>query len=181
VGNVWEWQTLMKLVDGKIMMPSDNNIDLDEASWPDTSGRYDSTGGTAGGTGIDSSVGTIGAPVISDTISKYAGLPGTDTYYKEAHIGGESGFRSMTKKTDYTPPVSLILAGLAPITHYDGAYESGNELKGAVWVRNYGTRVPLCGARWADTSYGGLGTLVLRNPRTDISNMIGFRPAFLLV
>jgi hypothetical protein len=181
VGNVWDWGTLMKLVDGKIMMPEDNNIDLAEASWPDTGARYDSTVGTADGTEIDLSGGDLGDPVVSDVITKYTGLPGTDTYYKEANISSESGFRSMTKKSAYTPPLSLILAGLAPIIHYGGAYESGYALKGGIWTRNYGTRLPLLGGAWHYTTAAGLGALLLNVPRGFVGSDVGFRPAFLLV
>ncbi len=36
VGNVWEWNDGLKIVDGKIFMPADNNYALDEAQWNDT-------------------------------------------------------------------------------------------------------------------------------------------------
>ena len=180
VGNVWEWGTLMKLVDGKIMMPEDNNIDLAESAWPDTGARYDSTVGTSDGAGVDMSAGDIRDPVISDAITKYAGLPGTDAHYKESSISGEAGFRSMTKKASYNPPLSLIFAGLAPIVHYGGAYEAGNALKGGIWTRNYGTRLPLLGGTWSDGANAGLGALGLYIARSFARGYIGFRPAFLL-
>lgn len=34
VGNVWEWVDGFKIDDGRIYMPTDNNIELAEASWP---------------------------------------------------------------------------------------------------------------------------------------------------
>ena len=179
VGNIWEWGTLMKLVDGKIMMPEDNNIDLAESAWPDTGARFDATAGTSDGTGMDGN-GHSGAPVISDAITKYSGLPGSDSdAFKYTNIAGAGGFRSMTKKSVYTPPLSLIFAGLAPIIHYGGAYEDGNELNGAVWVRNFGTRFPLFGASWYDAAGAGLGALNLNNARVNVNSNIGFRPASL--
>ena len=181
VGNVCEWGALIKLVDGKIYLPEDNNIDLAEASWPDTGARYDSTVGTADGTEVDLSAGDLGDPVISDVITKYTGLPGTDTYYKEANISSESDFRSMTKKSAYTPPLSLILAGLAPIVHYGGAYESGYAIKGGIWTRNYGTRFPILGGACGNTTTAGLGALTLYLQRSYAHNIVGLRPAFLLV
>jgi sulfatase modifying factor 1 len=36
VGNVWEWNDGLKLVSGKIIMPSDNAFELSESEWPDT-------------------------------------------------------------------------------------------------------------------------------------------------
>jgi hypothetical protein len=178
VGNVFEWQTLMKLVDGKIILPPDNDIDLPEADWPDTGARYDSTGGTEDGTGIEETTGDIGDPKVSDEITKYVGLPGSDADYKE--MG--SGFATMTKKTGYTPPVSLILAGLAPITHYDGSYKSNNALNGSTEMRNYGTRLPRVGGAWRSGSNAGLGALNLDSTRLHgDSRYFGFRPVFLLV
>jgi hypothetical protein len=72
VGNMAEYQDLMKLSDGKIMMPADNNIDLAEASWPDTGACFDATNGTPDGLNSQE-----GVPVISDTVSGYSGPPPT--------------------------------------------------------------------------------------------------------
>jgi hypothetical protein len=181
VGNVWEWLTLMKLVDGKIIMSNDNNINLAESAWPDTGIRFDATVGTSDGSGMDGD-GDSGAPVLSDVITKYSGPPGNDAYaFKRTHIGGEGGFRSVTKKSGLTLPVSLILAGLAPIIHYDGSYEAENALKGAIWVRNYGTRLPIVGGAFSYTSHAGLGALHLYYARVTGDWTLGFRPAFLLI
>jgi hypothetical protein len=38
VGNVWEWQDGLKVIDGKVYMPSDNDFNLAEASWPNPTG-----------------------------------------------------------------------------------------------------------------------------------------------
>jgi hypothetical protein len=179
VGNVMELQTLMKLVDGKIMLAGDNDIDLPEASWPDTGARYDSTGGSPDGTGLGG--GDLGNPVVSDTIAKYTGVPGGETGSGNANIESESGFRSVTAKSGYTPPISLALAGLAPITLYGGAYEAGNLLHGPVYMRNHGTRFPRRGDDWWHSPGSGLGCLHLGDARSNAGPQIGLRPAFLLV
>ena len=36
VGNAWEWVDGLKLVSGKIVMPTDNAFELSEGEWPDT-------------------------------------------------------------------------------------------------------------------------------------------------
>lgn len=36
VGDIWEWNDGLKIVDGKIFMPADNNYALSEAQWNDT-------------------------------------------------------------------------------------------------------------------------------------------------
>jgi hypothetical protein len=38
VGNVWEWQDGLKIVDGKVYMPADNDFNLAEADWPNPTG-----------------------------------------------------------------------------------------------------------------------------------------------
>lgn len=177
VGNLIERVSLMKLVDGKIIMPEDNNTDLAESAWSDTGARFDATTGTADGSGMEGD-GASGAPVISDVITKYSGLPGNnENSFKYATLS----IRNMTKKTDYMPPVSLILAGLAPITHYNGAYEAENALKGLINVRNYGERMPLCGGNMFHNLNAGMGMFYLNFPRTTPSGWLGVRPVFLLV
>lgn len=44
VGNVWEWNDGLKIVDGKIYMPADNNYALDEAQWNNTGIVIDALG-----------------------------------------------------------------------------------------------------------------------------------------
>ncbi|MDR3164990.1 MAG: hypothetical protein LBU13_05380 [Synergistaceae bacterium] len=183
VGNIWEWGTLMKLMDGKIMMPPDNDIDLPEADWPDTGARYDSTGGTSDGANVTNG----GTPVISDEITKYTGVPGGASGGVNAGIIGAAGFRSLTKKSDYSIPAVIVQAGLAPVTLVGGSYETDNALKGAIWVQNYGEVYPLFGGSWyawsERASSPGLGALRFF-PRTcgwSVTTILGHRPAFLLV
>ena len=56
VGNVWEWNDGLKLMEGSVLMPSDNNFNLLEEAWPDTGVRIDTADGIE----------------ISDTITDYA-------------------------------------------------------------------------------------------------------------
>jgi hypothetical protein len=180
VGNVAEYQTLMKLVDGKIMLPEDNDIDLAESAWPDSGVRFDATEGTTDGSGLEG-IDILGEPVISDVITKYSGLSGENTPdQRVAGISNSAGFRSMTKKSGYNVPVAMVLAGLAPITHLDGNYEIGTELLGRVMVRNYGTRFPLMSG-WNYGPFAGLGALDLSTLRTYLyESRIGSRLAYLL-
>jgi hypothetical protein len=38
VGNVWEWVDGLKIIDGKVYMPADNDFNLAEANWPNPTG-----------------------------------------------------------------------------------------------------------------------------------------------
>lgn len=46
VGNVWEWNDGLKLVDGRIVMPADNTVGLDESQWHDTGAVIDFADGS---------------------------------------------------------------------------------------------------------------------------------------
>lgn len=168
VGNVSEWVDGLKLVDGKILMPADNNFNLAETSWPDTGVRFDSTA-----TGDESSSGNIGDPVISNEITKYAGPVGDNGYYGYLSI---ANWKDLTKKVDYNVPASMLQAAIAPITLSDGTYSQ--DPKGYLYIRNYGERFPLRGGSWDVGAYAGLFYLVLFGARSYSNSDIGFRPAF---
>jgi hypothetical protein len=162
---------LLKLVDGKVMMAPDNDIDLPEADWPDTGVRFDSSYGTADGSGVTGS-GAIGVPIISDTITKYSGpTEGNTGNGVFSAIWGEGGFRATHKKNGYTPPVGVVLAGIAPVTHVGGAYESDMPPLGGVSVYNYGTRAVACDLAEFRVSFG----------MSTGSENLGGRLAYLLV
>jgi hypothetical protein len=48
-----------------------------------------------------------------------------------------------------------------------------------LWVRNYGTRLPIRGGYWSDGAYAGLAALDLDERRSAVSYGIGCRPAFI--
>ncbi len=168
VGNVSEWVDGLKLVDGKIYMPSDNNFNLAEANWPDTGVRFDSTA-----TGDENSSGDIGDPVISNEITKYAGPVGDNGYYGYLSI---ANWKDLTKKVDYNVPASMLQAAIAPITLSDGTYSQ--DPKGYLYIRNYGERFPLRGGSWGLGAAAGLFYLTLNVARSYVIGLLGFRPAF---
>ncbi len=169
VGNVSEWVGGLKLVDGKIYMPSDNNLNMLEEDWPDTNVRFNSSA-----SGDESSSGDIGDPIISDAITAYAGPVGNDSNnYGYTYI---TNWKNLTKKADYTIPSLMLQAAIAPITLADGTYSM--DPKGALWVRNYGSRFPLRGGYWHNGSAAGLFALSLYYSRSYSGSDIGFRVAF---
>ena len=156
VGNVWEWNDGLKVVDGKIFMPSDNNYALDEASWNDTGIFLDSTA-AGDGSGDD------GDPYLNDTLS----TPLTPDSY--AYI---ASWKDMTTADGVTVPDSLKQACIAP--------HGNTSPEGAIWMRNYGERLPLRGGSWGLGSNAGLFVLHLHSERSDSSSTVGFRPAFIM-
>ena len=168
VGNVAEWVDGLKLMDGKIYMPSDNNFNLAETS-ARYGVRFDSP--VAGdGQGSDN----LGNPIISDEIMNYAGLIGVDFYYDYNQI---SNWKDLPKKDGYTVPDSMLKAAIAPINLKGGTYSQSP--KGFLSVRNYGTRIPLRGGYFSNDISAGLFYLNLGHS-SNTSSSFGFRLAFIM-
>ena len=185
VGNVWEWNDGLKLVDGRFYFPLDNHFSLAEASWPASPIYMDASAGPGDRNGVAAS----SVPVISDRITKYSETPtpagGSDTGdYDHTYIAGEAGWRTMAVSTTFD---SLPLADrqraaqllIAPRTA-SGAELISPTIKGAVWGRNYGTRFSLRGGADGSGGSGGLSALLLFYLRAHVSNSVGVRPAFIL-
>jgi hypothetical protein len=96
VGNVWEWN------DGRLYYPVDNNFALAEGSWPASPVYIDASAGP----GDRSGAAHNGTPIVSNGISKYSETPtpggGSDSGDLDyVHIGGASGWNSMTLSAGY--------------------------------------------------------------------------------
>ena len=173
VGLVWEWNDLLKLVNGRIYAPSSNTFTLSENDWPALDAYFDSPV-----SGDNSGSSNLGEPTLSDSITNYAGSQGDNGYYDYNY---DSDWKSLNIKSGWNPPLLLKQLCIAP-KKYDGSSTVqlsifGNA-KGAFWVRNYGERVPVRGGYWGDGSDAGVAALNLNNPRSYSDWDIGFRPAF---
>jgi hypothetical protein len=165
VGNVWEWQDGMKLVDGVIKIPSDNNYTLAEASWPDSLARIASAvAGTANA--------ATGALVL------------TETAVADVNRGpslNQAAWSSTVTTGLVTTSVQLAMkrALLAP---YDTAANMGN-VAGYIYANNTNApsfeAMPVRGGRWDSPSHAGLAALNLSTQRSHVTGGIGFRPAFI--
>jgi len=165
VGNVWEWQDGMKLVDGVIKMPSDNNYTLAEASWPDSLARIASaTAGTANA--------ATGALVL------------TETAVADVNRGPSlnQAAWSSTVATGLTTPAVALKMKQALLAPYDTAANMGSVL-GQIYANNTNApsfeALPLRGGNWNNTSNAGLAALYLNNQRSYVASILGFRPAFI--
>ncbi len=159
VGNVVEIVDGLKLIDGKIYMPNDNNFDMAEADWPNTGFAFDNT--------VE---GAAGAPILSNAVTKSTGEePYSSVTWKD-----------LTAKAGLSVPSKLAAAGIAPLSLLEGAGAYEEAPRGTLYMRNVGERVPYRGGYWFDGSSAGLFSLILSNLRSSSSHGIGFRPAFLL-
>ncbi len=183
VGNTWEWQDGLKLVDGQVYMPNDNQFALAEGSWPAQGVYYDTTGTT----GTDDVATANGAPVLSsaratpsDDCGNGLGPSAPDNDY--ATILLETGWRSVGLATAYNSIAlatrqRMMQAHIAAIIASTGT--APFSAKGYISVRNYGERIPFRGGDWYTSSYAGLAALHLNDRRVRASSNIGFRPAFI--
>lgn len=160
VGNVWEWLSLLSLVEGRFMLPPDNQFDLAEANWPGIAAYLDSTSSQTTGGDVN-----VGAMLLAPSVTKRTGPVGNDGY-------------------DHPYNYAATIASLAPAAGY-----ASNQLlrrlgieqcaaAGAIYSRNYGTRAPLRGGGWHVGVNAGLGALALRDAPSNRGGNIGFRPAF---
>lgn len=160
VGNVWEWLSLLTLVEGQFKVTADNYHSLEEANWPGIAAYLDSTSSQTTGGNIN-----VGAMQLAPSVTKRTGPVGNDAY-------------------DHPYNFIATISTLAPAA----GYVSNQLLRrlgieqcaaaGAVWSRNYGTRAPLRGGYWGEGVYAGLGALNLHAAPSGRDSTVGFRPAF---
>jgi hypothetical protein len=185
VGNIWEWQDGLKIVDGQIFMPNDNDFTLAEAQWPAQGVYFDASAGPGDGNGAAIN----GTPILSNAITKYSETPtpaggGDERYLDYTHIGGGDGWQKTALSSGYNGLAAAIRqrmaqALIAPkLASGDSAVVTA--AKGAIWVRNYGTRLPIRGGYWSHGVNAGLAALSLHDLRSSVDSSIGCRPAFVL-
>ncbi len=180
VGNVWEWQGGLRLVDGEIQIIPNNDAAFADLSSGSTAWKAIrlSDGalvapGTAGTAKFDSPTATTtgngGTPILSDTIVNRNGTAGDSSNA----VGSMSGvFNSLTTAAGVTVP--SILRALGLFRHADIADSD------TIYMRNYGERLPYRGGNWYDSSSAGLRSLNLNVPRSNAYGSVGARPAFVL-
>lgn len=180
VGNVWEWQGGLRLVDGEIQIVANNDAaiaDLSSGSsaWqairlsdgalvaPGTAGtaKFDSPTATTTGNG--------GTPILSDTITNRNGVAG-DNGNNNGAVNGY--FNDITLASGITVPALLRALGL-----FRHANISDNN---QIYARNYGARIAVRGGGWNNSSLAGVRAIQFSKSRTDIDVYFGARPAFVL-
>ena len=183
VGNLWEWQDGMKLVDGQIYMPNDNHFTQAESSWAAQGVYFDSTGTT----GTDETASANGEPILSAARSVPsddcgAGLGANAPDFDYTYNSGESGWRTVAESASYDSlsvaiRQRMMQAAIAPKISSAAAVPFAG--KGAIWCRNYGERIPFRGGAWYHGADAGVAALILPDRRSFVNGNLGFRPAFI--
>ena len=184
-GNVWEWTSGMRVMDGEIQIIPDNNaamgVDENREStlWkaimpngtlvaPGTAGtlKYDSVAAGSASTAQTN----LGALQLSTELThpQYTG-GSTEEYYAY----GQQTFESLGVKSGLVVPEIAKVLGLYPTKA-----ESGGHQGDFFYCRNYGERLPLRGGDYGCRAMAGVFAFSLHDRRSDSSRHFGVRAAF---
>lgn len=173
-GNVWEWISGMRLVDGEIQILANNDAadcnnscSADSILWkaimpngslvaPGTLGTLKWDYITAGSTGATSNF-------QLNTVLEHPQMAD--------NLFGSKKFGSLTAKSGVNIPEILRALALFPANNND--YGGGN-----FWFQNNKERVPIRGGSWATASNAGVFGLYLNSLRSNSTNDFGFRCAY---
>lgn len=165
-GNVWEWNSGMRLLNGEIQVIADNNasklaINLGAASteWKAIDGE---TGNLVTPDGAGTTVGTI----------KYAD-GGTADYTINGGSFGAIRNLSTTKPVTAAALARLKALCLYPHTENTASY-NGDYFSKAMT----GETLPIRGGSWGHAASAGVFALSLHNARSSAATFLGARPAF---
>lgn len=165
-GNVWEWNSGMRILNGEIQVIADNNasklaIDLGAASteWKAINGE---TGNLVTPDGAGTTVGTI----------KYAD-GGTADY--TINGGSFGAIRNLSTTKPVTAAALARLKALCLYPHIENtASYNGNYFAKTMTIE----RLPVRGGGWTSAAIAGVFALSLPYARSDTYTFIGARPAF---
>ncbi len=166
-GNIWEWTTGFRLVDGEIQvipyanaMKADCDLGASSTEWkailPDGSLVAPGTSGTLK---LDRENGSSGI-----RLNTSVEFPTKDSEYSYKQFG------TIQAKSGIVIPNIVKALGIMPI----GDYEYGN---GMGYLRTHGERVAFRGSAWSYGSGGGVAAWYLDSPRSCSGNNVGFRSA----
>lgn len=162
-GNVWEWVSGIRIVNGEIQI-----IPYGNASKNDCSMAADSTEWKAikpDGTLVDpGTAGTLHYDWVSGKL-----VIGTAT---NSTFANSTPFGNVAAASGVSLPQIAIAAGLVK----DSADNYGTTGH-YNYVNSDGERLPVRGSSFGNTSHGGVGALNFRNERGDSVNRVGFRSA----
>lgn len=156
VGNIWEWQHLFKLVDGRIHTPNTNNFNMPESDWPAQDAYFDFS--TTKGIFLSDS--TNVSTTTREFLWKNTGL-----------------------KDNFDPPLILKQLCISPkkFTTEETLLEIFEYAKGYISIITSGERFVLHGGAFPGDQKTGLCNIALTLNRNGVSFGYGCRPAFISI
>ncbi len=162
-GNVWEWVSGLRIVDGEIQIIPYGNAMKHDCNMSATSTEWKAI----------TMDGTLVTPGAADTLKlDWAANKITlaKTLTTQANAARSTNFENLALASGVTAPPLFKALGLFP----DGTgYEGDN-----VWINNSGERLPIRGGGWHNGASAGVFALHLHNPRSFVGGDIGVRSAF---
>lgn len=165
-GNVWEWNSGIRLKEGELQIIPYNNAALGaECDQSPTSSLWKAIKND-GSIVAPGTAATLKYDWVSNTIQLTTGI----TSAVDTGRGGQ--YKDMTLASGLTAPELAKLLLIYPDNpggDYAGDYH---------WMNNTGERLPLCGGHWLDGSSAGVFNVSLNDPRSFSSHYVGFRSAY---
>ena len=166
-GNVWEWQTGMRLNSGEINVLANNDAALSTANF---------AAGSSDWKAIDGATGNLVTPGAAGTVKYASANSGTADYTLYRSSG--SSFEGMVNSTGVNPVSAAALTVLKSL----GLFPIATSGLGAdAFYLNAGIEaLPFRGGRWDNSADAGVFALGCFLARSYAGGLIGARPAFVL-
>jgi hypothetical protein len=160
----WEWVDGLKLLDGELCFPRQNNFEDIEDAWERQGVFFDDWGDDR--------------PILSAEITRFTEKDpqgrndARDEDYtwisRHKNLEISDAYKALPKEKREVMAQMMI----EPSKIHE-------EAPGGLWVRNYGERLPIRGGDWDTGAHAGLGALILDGRRSLSYDSLGFRPAFI--
>ena len=155
VGNVWEWVDQLKIQDGQIICPDENNDEISEYAWQRHNVYYDVDNPT------DRNI------TLNNELVNILGDVGQNHNLGPSAI---TPFNAVLKSPSYTPNELMRQLALECPADLLG-------LTGKLLTRNFGERLPFRGGAYFMGDSAGLAAMNLHYNRSSVLSSVGFRPA----
>jgi hypothetical protein len=162
--NWWEWVGGLKLLDGELYFPRQNNFGDIENNWERQGVFFDDRDNES--------------PILSAEIKRFtAENPQGKNDSRDNDWTMISRYKELEISDTYEALPKAKREVMAQMMIEPSKIHK--EVLGGLWVRNYGERFPRRGSHWGSGSDAGMATLNLYHRRSFSYGSVGFRPAFI--
>jgi len=155
VGNVWEWVDQLKMQDGQIVCPDENNDEISEYAWQRHNVYYDVDNPTDRNITLNNELVNILGEVGQNHNLGFSAISPFNAVLKSPSYTGNELMRKLALEC----PTDLLA------------------LTGKLFTRNFGERLPFRGGAFFMGESAGLAAMNLHYNRTSELSSVGFRPA----
>ncbi|MDN3403758.1 SUMF1/EgtB/PvdO family nonheme iron enzyme [Pseudoalteromonas sp. APC 3218] len=155
VGNVWEWVDQLKMQDGQIICPDENNDEISEYAWQRHDVYYDVDNPTDRNITLNNELVNILGDVGQNHNLGFSAISPFNAVLKSPSYTGNELMRQLALEC----PTDLLA------------------LTGKLFTRNFGERLPFRGGAFFMGESAGLAAMNLHYNRTSELSSVGFRPA----